>query len=854
MSRRKIDFGIDLGTTNSAMAVFDGGESKVIKSDVMKDTIPSCVSQSRRGLVSGDQAMNLYRKDIIRAAKGEGAQSCSFIEFKRVMGTDTSFSNPADGTSFTPEGLSSEILKKLKSFGQNESLKSIVITVPAKFTINQKDSTVNAAKLAGFEDCHLLQEPIAAAMAYGADGKGSDGWWLVFDFGGGTFDAALLEVTDGIISVRDTEGDNYLGGKNLDYAVVDDLLLPDLEKKYKLSKRLSRPEDKETLRNVLKLSGETIKNQLSFVESYSHLSEPDELPGDDEGVEMELDVTISRTELANALRPSFQKAIEITKSLLTRNNLSGSDLQSLILVGGPTFSPIVRDMLKEQVTHKIDTSIDPMTAVARGAAIYASTADVSDELLVSARDSAKLQLKVDYEPTTVETFELVTIKLDESQNTAAVPSSLFLEVVRGDKGWSSGRLDFNRAGEVVDVQLEEGKSNTFQINLYDEKGDALGCEPSSINILQGLRVGSATLPYSVGIGIQSVKKGYAVVKTIDGLEKNKSLPAIGTARGLKTQQDIRPGIKEDVIRIPMYEIEYGADGTRLVNNQHVFDIVLTGEVFPALLPKDSDIEITVKCASDGSISTSVYFPQLDMTEEGVRITHSREGVSAEWLREELKRAGNRADAILSSEHITDVVAANSIREGITELEKLLESGSENVDTRMQILENLRKLSQEIDKAEDDLKWPAVEKDLTDAFYDLKDLCEKVKQIPDVDQTKIARMLADFEKQVPEVIKTRNVTLAETLEEKISSAAFNIRDEAMGVHFEIGYLNHWNDNFDSLHWANRSQARQLLDQGLRMIASGNPSKSALRSIAVEISRLLPRDEAQSREVDDTLLQG
>jgi len=362
------------------------------------------------------------------------------------------------------------------------------------------------------------------------------------------------------------------------------------------------------------------------------------------------------------------------------------------------------------------------------------------------------------------------------------------------------------------------------------------------------------LPYSIGIGIQSAKKGYAIVTAIAGLEKNKSIPSTGTARGLKTQQDIRPGMKEDILRIPIFEIEHGADGSRLINNQHVFDVILTGEAFPNLLPKDSEIELTVKCGSDGSVSTSVYIPHLDLTEEGTRVTHSREGASAEWLREEIGKANRRVDALFSNEHVTDVVAVSSLKQGLDELSELLANGGENVDTRMQILENLRKRSQELDKLEEDLKWPAVEKSLTDTFYDLKDLCAKVKGVQNVDQAKIDRIVSDFEKQVPEVIKTRNVTLAESLEEKISSAAFNIRDEVMGVQFEIGYLNHWNDSFDSLHWSNRGQARQLLDQGLRMIASGNPSKTALRSIAVEISRLLPSEEAHSPEVDDTLLKG
>jgi len=854
MSRLKIDFGIDLGTTNSAIAIFDNGEARIIKSDTMKDTMPSCVSKSKRGIAAGDQAANSFRKDVIRAAKEHELQSSSFIEFKRVMGTDTVFSNAFDGSTFTPEELSAEILKKLKSISQEETLKSIVITVPAKFTINQKDATVKAAKLAGFDDCHLLQEPIAAAMAYGADGKGGDGWWLVFDFGGGTFDAALIEVTDGIISVRDTEGDNYLGGKNLDYAVVDEILLPHISSVYKLSQRLANPEQKETLRNVLKLSAEEIKNKLSFVNSYEHLTDYDDLPTDDEGEEMILDIVVTRDELANAVRSIYQKAIDITKSLLKRNNLTDSDLKSLILIGGPTFSPIVRDMLKEQVTQKIDTTIDPMTAVARGASLYGSTVNVSDAIRDENRDVAKVQLVVDYEPTTVESFELITIKINEDQNSAAIPSELFLEVVRGDKDWSSGRVNFNRTGEVIDVQLREGRSNTFEINLYDGKGDSIGCEPGSINILQGVRVGSATLPYGVGVGIQSSKKGYPIVTGIPGLEKNKSVPATGTVKGLSTQQDIRPGVKEDVLKIALYEIEYGGDGTRLINNLHVTDIIITGESFPTLLPKGSEIELTVKYISDDHITASVYFPQIDSTEEGTRVRHSREGVSAEWLSDEIEKSLQRVDSLFSNEHVTDVAALSSLKERLEGLSEQLDNGGENTDTRMEVLENLRKLCLELDKLEEDLKWPAVEKSLTESFYEFKDLCAKVKGVPDVDHASIDRILHDFERQVPEVIKTKNVTLAESLQEKISAADFKIRDEVMGVHLWIGHLNYCNDNFESLHWSNRGQARQLLDQGLRMIAAGNPSKAALRSIAIEVIRLLPREEQQGPIVDPTLPKG
>ena len=131
---------------------------------------------------------------------------------------------------YSSEELSAEVLKALKSYITDENIKSVVVTVPAKFTVNQKDATLRAAKLAGFEHCELLQEPIAASMAYGLDAKSKDGYWLVFDFGGGTFDAALLKVEEGIMKVIDTEGDNYFGGKNLDYAIVEEIMIPHIRK------------------------------------------------------------------------------------------------------------------------------------------------------------------------------------------------------------------------------------------------------------------------------------------------------------------------------------------------------------------------------------------------------------------------------------------------------------------------------------------------------------------------------------------------------------------------------------------------------------------------------------------------
>ena len=236
MVRRKIDYGIDLGTTNSAIARMENGEPVIKKTDTLKDTMPSCVYINKKKVIQvGDSAYNAMKRDKLRSLINYNSDSSnSFIEFKRTMGTDKAFHSSNMEKDFSSEELSAEVLKKLKSFVTDEDLNSIVITVPAKFTINQKDATIRAAKLAGFQQVELLQEPIAASMAYGLDASNKDGYWLVFDFGGGTFDAALVKTDEGIMKVIDTEGDNYLGGKNLDYAIVNEIIIPYIQSNYKI--------------------------------------------------------------------------------------------------------------------------------------------------------------------------------------------------------------------------------------------------------------------------------------------------------------------------------------------------------------------------------------------------------------------------------------------------------------------------------------------------------------------------------------------------------------------------------------------------------------------------------------------
>jgi molecular chaperone DnaK len=298
--RTKIDYGIDLGTTNSAIARMENGKPVILKSDVQKDTLPSSVAVTpRKSIIVGDAALAAYRKEKLRALQTlDNSDSNSYLEFKTTMGTEIPYPSSFLNKEFTSEELSAEVLLKLKSFVKDENVKSIVVTVPARFKIPQNEATIKAGKLAGFEVVELLQEPIAASIAYGLDAPKKEGVWLVFDFGGGTFDAALVKVEGGIMTVIDTAGDNNLGGKDLDLAMVDKLLIPYLDENYTIKSFLKDKDKKEILRMAMKGYAEDAKVQLSSNSSYDFPLYPNEIGAtDDEGTQLNLNMTITQEEL-----------------------------------------------------------------------------------------------------------------------------------------------------------------------------------------------------------------------------------------------------------------------------------------------------------------------------------------------------------------------------------------------------------------------------------------------------------------------------------------------------------------------------------------------------------------------------
>ncbi|MCA0391828.1 MAG: Hsp70 family protein [Bacteroidetes bacterium] len=842
MARTKIDYGIDLGTTNSAISRIESGEAEIIKSKDgnEKDTTPSCVSFNIKGHSTvGDPAYRKYREDSNKSLSKNSPLN-SFVEFKRTMGTDKKYFVPNINKELSSEELSAEILKHLKQYVQDEIVSAAVITVPAAFKNNQIDATRRAAKLAGFEHVEVLQEPVAAAMAYGLDNKKKDGFWLVFDFGGGTFDAALLKVEDGIMKVTDTEGDNYLGGKNLDFAIVDEIILPYMEENYTIDSILEDDNKKQILRNAMKFYAEETKNILSSKENYNIYIDPGDIGEDDNGEEIEIDITVTQADLEKVLSPVFQKAVDISKKLLERNNLKGSSLNSLILVGGPTFSPIIRKMLEKQIC-KPDTSVDPMTVVSKGAALYASTVSISEEIKEQTRDKSKIQIEIGHEASTVEMEEFVTLKILTDKTEGAIPEKVFAEITRRDKAWSSGKVEINEIGEVIETQLIEGKTNGFEVSLFDDKGNILESEPKEFTIIQGIGGLNSMqgLTLNWGIEIKKRETGKIEFKQVSGLEQNKSLPATGTANGLKTQKQIRPGMDNDFIKIPLYQGEHGADGTRAIYNEHVYDIIISGADLPALLPENSDVDLTINIDKSQKVSIQAYFPYLDHTAEIDVPTNTVQSVETIWLANEIRKAKGSIEE-LKDEGISDDKVQKAETE-IAELERKFENSKNDVDGKQEVLTNLRKTLKTIDELSETTEWPKLEEELKEEFYRLE------KANKDLGNDRSTQVVNQLRNQLEEVLKSQDIKLGKALAEEIHSVFFQLTM----VYQLINFIRQHNQHFGSYHWKDSNRARQLLNEGLQQIGE-NPTTEDLHPIVIDLINLLPNDEKPSG--DDTVLVG
>ena len=358
--------GIDLGTTNSCVAVLEGGEPKVITNPEGNRTTPSVVA------FKGDEEMvgETAKRQAVTNVKG------TISSIKRKMGTSEKVE--ANGKKYTPEEISAKILAKLKKDAETylgEKVTKAVITVPAYFNDAERQATKNAGKIAGLEVERIINEPTAAALAYGLDKQDKLQTILVYDLGGGTFDVSILELGDGVFEVKATSGNNRLGGDDFDERIQEYLI-----SEFKKEHAIDLSKDKMAMQR-LKDAAEKAKKDLSGMTT-AQISLPFIAQTDEGPVHMEM--TLSRAKFEDLCRDLFDSTLEPVKKALKDAKLKTSDIDQVILVGGSTRIPYIQELVKKELGKEPNKSVNPDEVVAMGAAIQGGvlTGEVEDLVLL----------------------------------------------------------------------------------------------------------------------------------------------------------------------------------------------------------------------------------------------------------------------------------------------------------------------------------------------------------------------------------------------------------------------------------------------------------------------------------------
>ena len=357
--------GIDLGTTNSCVAVYDGGEAKVITNPEGMRTTPSVVAFKNGDIIVGQKAKNqmVTNKDTISS-------------IKRKMGTSEKVS--ANGKEYSPEEVSAMILGDLKKTAEaylGETVTKAVITVPAYFNDAQRQATKNAGKIAGLEVERIINEPTAAALAYGLDKQDKDQTVLVYDLGGGTFDVSILELGDGVFEVKSTSGNNHLGGDDFDERVMDYIV-----SEFKKETSVDLTKDKMAMQRV-KDAAEKAKKDLSGMTT-TEISLPFISQGTDGPIH--LNMSLTRAKFEDLISDLVESTTEPVRKALKDANLSAKDIDKVLLVGGSTRIPCVQELVKKELNKEPSKEVNPDEVVAMGAAIQGGvlTGDVNDIVLL----------------------------------------------------------------------------------------------------------------------------------------------------------------------------------------------------------------------------------------------------------------------------------------------------------------------------------------------------------------------------------------------------------------------------------------------------------------------------------------
>ncbi|MFO0755755.1 MAG: Hsp70 family protein [Byssovorax sp.] len=588
---RPLYVGIDLGTTNSTAAVFDGQQVTLVRNTQGATLTPSVVRVDARGAVTVGAKARRFLESDPQNTRGE---------FKRLMGTAQAIDFAASRASKKPEELAAEVLKSLRA-DVKEHLGFVparaVISVPALFELPQSAATSEAARLAGFEKVELIQEPVASALAAGWSADEASGSWLVYDLGGGTFDVSLLETRDGLLRVVGHDGDNFLGGRDFDWALTE-WVLGEVGRASGVSISRSDPKQAAAIRK-LKLAVEEVKIELTRAAEASLV-----LPSafEAQGVPIDIDLTIERATLEALTLPLIDRSIEVCKRLLAAHGLSPSQLGKVVLVGGPTVMPALRARVREALGASFAEGLDPMTLVAQGAAIYAATAGLDARAPEKAEEKGR-KVWLQYPAMSSDLTPHVVGRLVDLDRR---DEEVKIRLSRNDGQWQSPEIAVDGEGAfVLTVDLLPRRPNVFVVEATGAGGAKIPLSPSSFTIVQGLTISDPPLSRTVGVALAD-----DTVRVY--FERGAPLPAKRTFVH-HTVESVARGSSGCLLKIPIVQGE--------LEQAHLCRLVGTLEIGGAAvkqsLPAGSKVEVTLELDRGGHLSSRALVPSLGQVFEQV---------------------------------------------------------------------------------------------------------------------------------------------------------------------------------------------------------------------------------------------
>jgi molecular chaperone DnaK len=801
--------GIDLGTTNSAAAVFDGERVTVVRNAQGATVTPSVVRIDKQARVTvGTRARRFLEQDPANTA----------TEFKRLMGTGRAIEFPIAAVHKKPEELSAEILKALRQDIADQlgvTIERAVISVPALFELPQSSATSEAARLAGFERVELLQEPIASALAAGwrADDDGA-GTWLVFDLGGGTFDASLLETRDGLLRVVGHDGDNFLGGRDFDWVITEHLAA----QLAVVPKRNNA--DHATALRALRLAAEDAKIELSR-QQRAQVTLAQALAIDGQDVDVDLELT--RATVERLCAPLVDRALDVCVRLLTTHGLGPGQLAKIVLVGGPTVMPIVRARVAARLEAAIAEAHDPMTLVAQGAALYAATAGLDGR--ATAKDTtAGKQVWLQYPAVSADLTPHVVGKFVGADPPAKV------QLARNDGAWTSAAAEVQPDGAfLTSVTLLPRRACTFEILATTANGSRIAVSPPALTIVQGLTIGDPPLSRTIGVALAN---GH--VQTY--LERGAPLPARRTFTH-HTVETVAKGSEDSVLRIPIVQGELAqAHLCRLVGT-----LDIGGAIVKDTVPTGSAVEVTIELDRGGRLSARALVPSIEQVFEHVAhlLVPDAAAAALDALLHDLRRqlVELRTDAFRHG--------LGQVIERLDRLEARLGEAERDIDAAhggdADAAQRARRALLDVDAtmADADLarKWPELDAAARQAAIGASSTVGM--HGTDAERALLQEVLSAIDKarrdkDAPEL--ERQMRLAQ----RLSSAAFNRTPEAWEWYFE--------DAASEVSKArDLPRAHQLVRDGKAAIDRGDTNE--LRRIVKALWQLLPEDsEARKKGFD------